>query len=215
METFFLVCFIFGALLTLMSALLGFADLGLDLGHDGGIGPHGHDVTVGHDAQAGDAGTGHGPLPILNVSSLLAFLTWFGATGYLLLRFAGWPLLGAVAVAVGVGVIGAVLIARFLAAIMASERVMDPRDYALEGTLARVTVSIPAGGVGEIVFTKANARRSEAARSVDNRAVPRGTEVVILEYERGIATVQPWNELLTGEEPGALEEPASPHESTS
>ena len=58
------------------------------------------------------------------------------------------------------------LVARFLGLVLAGEREMDPDDYRLEGTVSQVTVSIPAGGTGEVVFSKAGARRSEAARAM-------------------------------------------------
>ena len=46
------------------------------------------------------------------------------------------------------------------------------------------------------MFTKAGTRRSEGARSRTGQPIARGTEVVILEYARGIAFVQPWDELM-------------------
>jgi hypothetical protein len=89
-------------------------------------------------------------------------------------------------------------VARFLALLRAGERVMDPGDYRLVGTVARVTIGIPGDGVGEIVFIKAGTRRSEAARGLHGAAVPRDTEVVVTGYERGVATVQPWDDLYAG-----------------
>jgi hypothetical protein len=129
----------------------------------------------------------------------MAFLMWFGAGGYVLQRFAGIPTLLAAAGGVAAGAAGAVIVALFLRAVLAGERVMDPRDYQLEGTIARVSVSIPEGGAGEIVYTKAGSRRGEAARSIDGSAVARETEVVIIEYERGIAAVQPWDQFIARE----------------
>lgn len=213
METVFLICFIFGALFTLVSAVLGAADVAIHLphgGHDGGLG-HGHDAGShgGHDA----GGHGHDfaqHLPVFNLSALLAFLTWFGAAGFLLLHVAGWPLLLALLAAILAGVAGAAIIARFLRAVLASERVMDPRDYALEGTIARVSVGIPPRGVGEIIFSLGGVRRSEAARSVTGRAIARDTEVVILGYERGVATVQPYRELTISGQSEGVEEPRPP-----
>ena len=57
--------------------------------------------------------------------------------------------------------------------------------------LARVTVSIPAEGVGEIVFSRDGSIHSEAARSLNLDAIARETEVVIMQYEEGIAIVCP------------------------
>ena len=206
METAFLVCFVFGALFALLSVVLGFAGNAWHVGHL----PHAHlhDHAAGihtgvHDGQA-HADTGQPQLPIFNISAALAFLTWFGATGYLLTRFSAWPLFLVLLVALAAGLAGAVVIGLILRKIMAGERVMNPRDYQLEGTEARVTVSIPAGGVGEVIFTKGGTRRGEAARSLDGRAIPRGTEVVIIDYVEGVALVESWNQLLRRPEPEAL-----------
>ena len=54
----------------------------------------------------------------------------------------------------------------------------------------------PAGGTGEVIFSKVGARRSEAARGFGGAAIPRGQEVVITAYADGFATVQPWGEFL-------------------
>ena len=222
METFFLVCFAFGALFTAASVALGFAGSALHVGHvghaghlDGGghaAGGHG-DVGGGHAGHHGvhtDGDSGQQMLPLFNVSSLLAFLTWFGAAGFVLMRFATWPAVFAAVGGVAGGLVGAVLIALFLARVLAGEREMDPRDYRLEGTIARVTVTIPAGGTGEIVFSKAGSRRGEAARSLSGAPIPRGEDVVVIEYARGVAAVQPWDEFVARKRPEAVEQGTPP-----
>ena len=141
-------------------------------------------------------------LPLLNPSALLAFITLFGATGYILTRFADWPSLLALPVAVVPGLLGDVIIAVVIAKIIAGESVMRPVDYELEGTLARVTISIPANGVGEVVFSKGGTRRSEGARSLSATAIPYNTEVVIVEYVHGVALVQPYDEFVGRHERG-------------
>ena len=73
---------------------------------------------------------------------------------------------------------------------------MSRADYYLPGTPARVVSSIRPGGVGEIVYSKAGNRFTAGARSVDEEPVAKGTEVVILGYERGIASVQPVDSIL-------------------
>jgi hypothetical protein len=126
------------------------------------------------------------------------------------MHFANWPALWATLVALLPAAIADVLLALLLARIVAGERVMRPIDYELEGTLARVTISIPEGGVGEIVFSKGGTRRGEAARSLGSKPIAYGTEVVIIDYERGIALVQTYAEFIERHEPGlpAPERPA-------
>jgi len=185
METFFLACFVFGLLFTLLSFVLGSVHFGGHIGH--APGHHG-----GHAAEA------HGDqLPLLNASSLVGGLTWFGATGYLLTRLGDWALPVAILGALAVGALGWYLIARFLGLMLKGEVEMDPADYRLEGTVGRVSVGIPAGGTGEVIFQKAGSTRSEAARaSVTAQPIARGTEVVITRYANGFASVQPWVEFL-------------------
>ncbi len=200
MEALFLGCFLFGALLTLASVLLGAVGAGGD-GLHGAHGGAGHGSGAAHGTHAhpgGDAGAdgAHRGLPLLNFTSLLAFLTWFGAAGWLLGRLTAWPMPLILPLAALAGGTGSLVVAAFLRLVRAGERTMEPATYRLEGTIARVTVGIPAGGIGEIVFSKAGARRSEAARSLSGRAIPRDTEVVVIEYAGGIATVQPWVEFI-------------------
>jgi len=195
METIFLAIFAFGALFTLVSAALG-AVSGLDHGF-------GHAQVHAHGAHAASDISGHGFLqstPLLNGSSLMAFLTCFGAAGYLLTRVSPWGFPAVVLGALIGGAIGAVIVARFLGLVLAGEREMDPDDYRLAGTVGRVTIPIPVGGTGEVVFSKVGARRSEAARSLGGTPIPRGAEVVITDYVDGKATVQPWAEFIAGRE---------------
>jgi membrane protein implicated in regulation of membrane protease activity len=200
METVFLAIFIFGGLFTLASAVLGAVssvDHGFGHGQAHGDGTHGIHADHGH---------GHGSaewlsnLPLLNGSAVMGFLTWFGAAGFLLLKLSDWALPAVMLGAVIGGSVGAYLVARYLHLVLKGERVMDPADYRLEGTVGQLTISIPQGGTGEVVFSKAGTRRSEAARSLGGLPIPRGTEVVITEYVGGKAIVQPWAEFIAARE---------------
>jgi membrane protein implicated in regulation of membrane protease activity len=216
METIFLACFVFGALFTLASVALGMAGHGAahfshgpaniahgpaHIGHgvDGAAG-HG---TVGHAVDHGHAGvhaevphSDQATFPWMNASSVIGALTWFGAAGYLLMRLGDFALPAVLLGALLAAGLGWYLVARFLGLVLAGEREMDPEDYRLEGTVGQVTISIPPGGTGEVVFAKAGARRSEAARAMGGEPIPRGSEVVITTYADGFATVQPWGEFL-------------------
>jgi hypothetical protein len=205
-ETFFLAIFAFGVLLTLASAVLGsFTTLNHGFGHFHGHGTGhaqlGHGHASGHAGAHADHGARLTSLPLLSGSSVLGFVTWFGAGGYVLLRLSDWALPVVLLGAFIGGAAGALIVARFLGLILAGEREMDPADYVLEGTVGQITIGIPEGGTGEVVFSKVGARRSEAARALGGVAIPRGTEVVITRYVDGFATVQPWGEFLATREP--------------
>jgi membrane protein implicated in regulation of membrane protease activity len=208
METIFLACFVFGLLFTVASFALG-AVGGLHFGHSNVHlgGGHAHAGTPHAGTPHVHAGQPnvHGPespgsrevgVPWLNASSVVGALTWFGAAGYLATRLGGWSLPFVLIAALAVGALGWYLVARFLGLLLKGEVEMDPEDYRLEGTVGKVTVSIGAGSTGEVLFEKAGVRRSEAARSLEGVAIPRGTEVVITSYTDGFATVQPWREFM-------------------
>jgi membrane protein implicated in regulation of membrane protease activity len=180
---------------------------------------HAHAGGAGVHAAGDQAGTGsavkaqlqHGGPSFFNLSTLMAFLTWFGGAGYILQTYYTAGAVAALLLASLAGLAGAALVFAFLSRILyASERVLDPRDYYLPGTLARVTSPIRAGGVGEIVYSKGETRQVAGARSVDGSAIERETEVVIMRYERGLAYVQPWDDLMREEQSGEQPTPAEP-----
>ena len=44
-------------------------------------------------------------------------------------------------------------------------------------------------------FSQEGVRRSAPARTEDGTAMPKGMEVVVTRYEKGVAYVRPWEEL--------------------
>lgn len=201
LEAAFLFCFVFGLVMSGLSFLLG-SFHGLGGGHANGAGHAGHvDVHLEAGAHhggldgAGPEGTaklGHGPSPV-NVNTITAFLAFFGGVGYVVYGALGLGPALALVLAVLAGLIGGAIVFFFLVRVLlAGQRFLDPSDFRLEGSVARVSQSIRADGIGEIVYARDGTRRSEGARSASGEAIPSGTEVVIVRYERGLAYVEPW-----------------------
>ncbi len=66
----------------------------------------------------------------------------------------------------------------------------------MAGVLGHVSDTIRDGdGTGEIIYSQTGARRAAAARSEDGSLIERGTEVIVIRYERGIAYVRRWDDL--------------------
>jgi hypothetical protein len=134
----------------------------------------------------------------LNGFTLPAFLCWFGGAGYLLNNYS--PLITPLVllIAVVAGLLGAALLyAALFKFLLPRERVLTEEDTRMDGVVARVSDEIRAdGGTGEILFTQLETRRSAAARSETGAPIPRGTEVVVLRYVRGIAYVTPLETLM-------------------
>ena len=136
---------------------------------------------------------------------MVAFLAWFGGTGYLLTEYSALWFLTALGASVASGVTGAALVFWFLAKLVAHEQPLDPADYRMVGVLGRVSSRIRPGGTGEMIFSQEGARRSAAVRSEDGSDIPKNTEVVVTRYEKGIGYVRRWTE-LTGVEIDARHE---------
>lgn len=189
--TFYLICFVVGLAFSFLMMLGGAGKLHL---HVHLHLPHGGHAGTTH-AAAGH-GTAPGQVSFLNFFSLVAFLAWFGGTGYLITEYSHvWFALGLL-LATASGFVGAAIVFWFLAKVLiAHETYLDPADFDLVGTIARVSSGIRQGGTGEIIFSQAGTRRVSGARSEDGKAIDKGAEVAITRYERGIAYVRRWDEL--------------------
>src|ERR1700723_212902 len=97
METVYLICFILGLVLSVLSFAGGLSHL--HLGH--------FHITPTANAHA-HAGT-HGPSSI-NGFTITAFLCWFGAAGYLLYRFSSLIALTILLLSIISGIAGATLL---------------------------------------------------------------------------------------------------------
>lgn len=189
--TFYLICFVVGLVFSFLMMLGGAGKLHL---HVHLHLPHGGHAGTPH-AVAG-RGAAPGQVSFLNFFSLVAFLAWFGGTGYLITEYSHvWFALGLL-LATASGLVGAAVVFWFLAKVLiAHETYLDPADFDLVGTIARVSSGIREGGTGEIIFSQAGTRRVSGARSEDGQAIPKGVEVAITRYERGIAYVRRWDEM--------------------
>jgi membrane protein implicated in regulation of membrane protease activity len=209
--TFYLVCFVVGFALSVFSLLGGggrshslsrfhWAHGGLHHGPvlHGGVG-HGAAGHAGglHAHAAGKSIASQGQrASFFDFTTLMAFLCWFGGTGYLLTRYTSIWAVVALGFASMSGLAGAGLVFLFLAKVLlAREAILDPSDYYLVGALAKVTSGIHAGGTGEIVYSQGGTRHTCGARSEDGVSVPHGEEVVVTRYEGGIAYVRRFDEL--------------------
>jgi len=188
---FYLVCFLVGFALSALALLAGTVHLHIPHLHIGG--PH---VHVPH------GGGGRGQTPWFNFGTLAAFLAWFGGTGYTLEHFFHVWIVVVIFVATMSGLGAAGIVFWFLARVlMADDIPLDPADYDMIGVLGRTTMSIRAGGTGELVFTQGGTRHVAGARSEDGAAIPKGAEVIVTRYEKGIAYVRPFEDVLGEPEP--------------
>lgn len=195
----YLICFGIGTLWSLASLLMG----GMHLGH----GSHGH-AHVGHAHAHGPHAHGHGQGRIdqhidqagwaswlgtlLTPGCLAVFLAWFGGIGYLLTRHSALGDWADLAIAILVGLAGAVLLGLFLRWLQSHEQPLESTDTDVIGTLGKVSSTIRPTGVGEVIYVRDGSRRAIPARAEDGLQISRDEEVVVTRYEQGIAYVRTW-----------------------
>ena len=168
MVTFYLVCFLVGLGLSLVSSASGLN--------------HHHHVHAGKRSASA-----------FNAASITAFLAWFGGGGLVLHQLVTWPEFAVIGSSFGSGVLGGSLVNQFLGLIMTRERPLQATT--LIGAIARVTSRIREGGTGEIVFVINGTRKVSGARSDSGAEIDKGIEVVIVRMDKGIAYVSTWEEL--------------------
>jgi membrane protein implicated in regulation of membrane protease activity len=187
----YLSCFLIGLILSVVAVIGG--SLRLPHLHFHLHFSHGHIATP----RAGlRIASNRADMPHVNFATVTAFLTWFGAAGYLLSQFSRLVTAAILLIAIAAGFVGAAIIFWFVVKVLLShEHELDPLDYERVGVLARVVSAIRPGGTGEIIFSQAGTRQTCGARGEDGEALARGTEVVITRYEHGIAYVRRWEEM--------------------
>jgi hypothetical protein len=184
---FYLLCFLVGFSLSVISFLAGATHLHLPVKWHV---PFHH---VGHAATAKGSG-----LSWFNASTVLAFLAWFGGTGYVLTRHSRFIALLILCVSTGTGFLAGWVVFRFMVKLVSSEDLpMTNEERRIEGSVGTVSMPIREGGTGEIIFPIGGVRRCSGARSEDGKPIEKGAEVVIARYERGIAYVRRWEEFTS------------------
>ncbi len=210
---FYLLCFLVGFSLSVLSFLAGAVHNHLPFKmhlpfHGGGhaAGGHGHvfsgHASAGHGAGSHASGAGarggsrgSGQIAWFNPTTAMAFLAWFGGVGYILTVHSHLMALVALGFATLAGLVAAFVVFRFMVRLMRdSEGEMYDWDYRLEGVVGIISMPIRAKGTGEVIFEQDGARRSVGARCDNGAAITKGTAVVIERYDNGIAYVRPWEE---------------------
>jgi hypothetical protein len=228
----FIFCFLLGFGFFIASALLG----GHGQGHAHGTGHttgHAHVAghATGHATHAQSAGEHthiHAPIHAhgnqhapgqtrfalfgyLNPMSIALFLLGFGFFGYFFHNLANLAASLTVILAVGSGLVIAVLLFLLLNRLFANSEGSTEQDVAdRTGMIGKVSITIPEKGIGEIIYTSPGGlRKSIPARGLNNQGLERDLEVVVVNYQSGVAEVDTWEDFIHTEasftDPSALD----------
>ena len=116
-----------------------------------------------------------------------------GVVGYACTRFGVRPAATWVA-ALGLGLIATYAASQIIAAwwTVVPEHDVDDERYVLQGSLGRVVAAIASNGSGKISLESSGHKEVLPARSIDDKTMDVGTEVVIERIEDGVAYVEDW-----------------------
>lgn len=189
LENIFLGMFLVGFLFTVVSAILSGA-LSHTFGEGTAFDAHGaHPGSMGGDVHhvpgAGHAEVGWAQHELpgfspLSPTTLSAFVTAAGGMGWAAMRWWEWGPWAASALALVCGLAFAALV--FFGMSLMFRVTQGSSMVALDslvGMEAEVSLVIPPGALGEVVFVRNGQRATMAARCADGAAVARGATVVI------------------------------------
>ena len=187
MLTFYFVCLLVGLIFAVFSFIFSGAfeaqvDAGVDVSAD---------VSMDGDIVGGDAGVGDVHFPLFSPIVIACFVTAFGGGGIIGLKlFPFMPILS-VPVALGTGVVIGLLVGFLVMKIFkAVQTNAVTTAKSIVGTIAEVTETIPAAGVGEITFSGKGSRISGPARSEENVDIKRHAMVTITRLVGGLYYVR-------------------------
>ncbi|GGA39353.1 NfeD family protein [Psychrobacillus lasiicapitis] len=133
---------------------------------------------------------------ILNPTTVLTFLLFICAAGFILLKLTNWNEEIIIIVALVVSSIITFLLYFFVLVPLASAEVSTAyTNESLQGQVARVIVPIPMDGFGEIVIETVNGIISKRATGYDQEEIEYNKQVLIIDVEDGTFLVKEYEPL--------------------
>ncbi|MHA6251487.1 hypothetical protein [Oceanobacillus sp. CAU 1775] len=148
----------------------------------------------------GDFLEGFGEIsPFLNPALILAFITFFSATAYILEITTSLPILVVALISIIIAFILDTCLNLFVFLPMASaEESLSYTEDSLKGRVGKIIIPIPENGFGEIIIRSYSGTISKPAASYENQAILEGKQVLVIEVKNGVLYVVPYeNELDT------------------
>ena len=146
---------------------------------------------------------------IVNPTSIVLFLLGFGFFGYVFHNITELALPFTLILAGVSGFIIAGLLLMMINRLFGDSEGATVQDVSdRTGLLGKVSITIQENSIGEIIYVSPGGmRKSIPARSVDGRRLERDQEVVVVNYQHGVAEVDTWDHFINQEEAGIIEAP--------
>ncbi|MEQ2007823.1 MAG: NfeD family protein [Limisphaerales bacterium] len=140
-----------------------------------------HEVGSGGHAETGADGTDGSGVSAFSPMIIAAFMTGFGAFGYLLsmVEATKSPVISAPLAAVGAFVFASAIVSGLRIVFRKTQSSSESKVASVVGTTATLGTGIPENGVGEIVYVQGGTRYTAPARTEDGKAISTGAAVIV------------------------------------
>jgi hypothetical protein len=211
----FIACFLVGLLYFVFTAILGNLGHGMThhVTHSGATHTttthaisNGTAHTTGHVTSSHSATQTHestqaqhqSPFAFINPTSIMLFLLGFGFFGYFFHNTIHAVAAVTLVLAGVAGIVIAALLLILLSRLFGGREESSIQDVSdRTGLLGKVSITIQENGLGEIIYiSPAGMRKTIPARSIDGHRLERDQEVVVVNYQHGIAEVDTWEHFV-------------------
>lgn len=128
---------------------------------------------------------------IFNPTTVLSFLLFICAAGFILLKITNWSETIIIAAAVGISIFLTFLLYFFVLLPLSSAEVSTAyTNESLLGQVGKVIVPIPSNGYGEIIIESVNGLIAKRATGLDNEEIDYEKQVLIIEVKEGTFLVK-------------------------
>lgn len=130
-----------------------------------------------------------------NTTTIGAFVTAFGGAGIILTIYTPLGAVAGLAIGLCIAFLASTAIQfLYVRPMQRAERSVAFSMKELVGHTARVTITIPATGYGEVMLNVGGGNVCQIARSGDGNHIPTGTEVVVIESASDSVAVVPFQD---------------------
>ncbi len=137
--------------------------------------------------------------PFLNPVLVLSFFSILCGIGYLFITFTSLsPLLATLFSAIISFMIVAFIHVFILVPVSTAQESLAITEEDLKGRLGKVIITVPEDGFGEVLITSNSGSFSKPAVSFDKEAIPAEAEVLIIDVEKGVLYVSPYEKSNLG-----------------
>lgn len=131
-------------------------------------------------------------IPFLNPALILAFITFFSASGYLFEILTKFNSILIVAFSILIALILDTLLHFFvLVPLSSAEESLVYSTNSLRGRVGKVIIPIPVGGYGEVLLKSASGSVAKSATSFKGDPIEEGKNVLVVEVKSGVLYVVP------------------------